>query len=120
MTREEKDWENGILRGIERGIQIFLQSGENTITLSVDVETAKMLASVLREYVNSPDKVPDPETGLVPCHWCGGKAGFHYSVMMRDNDCYVECGVCGEHSKVALSEDKARDAWNYSMGYRGK
>ena len=32
----------------------------------------------------------------------------------------VECGVCGEHSKVALSEDKARDVWNYSMGYRGK
>ncbi|MDD4280236.1 MAG: hypothetical protein PHX74_10950 [Candidatus Sumerlaeales bacterium] len=62
---------------------------------------------------------PDPDTGLMPCG-CGGKAGFHYSVMMRDNDCYVECGVCGEHSKVALSEDKARDVWNYSMGYRGK
>ena len=62
---------------------------------------------------------PDPETGLMPCG-CGGKAGFHYSVMMRDNDCYVECGVCGGHSKVALSEDKARDAWNRAMGWREK
>jgi hypothetical protein len=61
--------------------------------------------------------VPDPETGLVPCG-CGGKAGFHYSVMMRDNDCYVECGICGGHTKVVLSEDKARDAWNTAMGYK--
>ena len=63
---------------------------------------------------------PNPTTGLVPCRWCGGEAGFHYSVMMRDNDCYVECGVCGEHSKVALSEDKARDAWNRAMGRASK
>ena len=61
---------------------------------------------------------PDPETGLVPCG-CGGKAGFHYSVMMRDNDCYVECGICGGHTKVVLSEDKARDAWNTAMGWKG-
>ena len=51
MTREEKDWEIGILRGIERGIQIFLQSGEDTITLSADVETAKMLAAALRDML---------------------------------------------------------------------
>jgi hypothetical protein len=63
-------------------------------------------------------KQPDPTTGLVPCG-CGGKAGFHYSVMMRDNDCYVECGVCGGHTKVVLSEDKARDAWNTAMGWKG-
>ena len=56
---------------------------------------------------------PDPDTGLVPCG-CGGKAGFHYSVVI-DNDCYVECGICGVHSKVALSEEKARDAWNTAM-----
>lgn len=61
---------------------------------------------------------PDPITGLVPCG-CGGKAGFHYSVMMRDNDCYVECGICGVHTKVVLSEDKARDAWNTAMGWKG-
>lgn len=61
---------------------------------------------------------PDPDTGLVPCG-CGGKAGFHYSVMMRDNDCYVECGICGGHTKVVLSEDKARDAWNTAMGWKG-
>ena len=61
---------------------------------------------------------PDPITGLVPCG-CGGKAGFHYSVMMRDNDCYVECGICGGHTKVVLSEDKARDAWNTAMGWKG-
>ena len=120
MTREEKDWEIGILQSIERGIQIFLQSGEDTVTLSADAETAKILAAALREYANILDKAPDPETGLVPCRWCGGKAGFHYATMMRDDDCYVECGICGEHSKVALSEDKARDAWNYFMGYRGK
>jgi hypothetical protein len=60
---------------------------------------------------------PDPTTGLVPCG-CGGKAGFHYSVMMRDNDCYVECGICGGHTKVVLSEEKARDAWNTAMGWR--
>ncbi len=60
---------------------------------------------------------PDPDTGLMKCG-CGGKAGFHYSVMTRDNDCYVECGICGEHSKVALSEDEARDAWNAAMGWR--
>ena len=35
--------------------------------------------------------------------------------MLRDNDCYVECGVCREHSKVALSEEKARDAWNAAL-----
>ncbi len=58
---------------------------------------------------------PDPKTGLVPCG-CGGKAGFHYSVIV-DNDCYVECGICGGHTMVALSEDKARDAWNTAMGY---
>ena len=59
----------------------------------------------------------DPETGLARCG-CGGKAGFHYSVMIRDNDCCVACGVCGEHSKVALSEEEARDAWNTAMGYK--
>ena len=53
------------------------------------------------------------DTGLVPCG-CGGKAGFHYSVIV-DNDCYVECGICGEHSKVALCEEKARDAWNAAL-----
>ena len=63
---------------------------------------------------------PNLTTGLVPCRWCGGEAGFHYATMLRDDDCYVECRICGEHSKVALSEDKARDVWNYSMGYRGK
>jgi hypothetical protein len=56
---------------------------------------------------------PDPDTGLVACG-CGGKAGFHYSVIV-DNDCYVECGICGVHSKVALCEEKARDAWNTAM-----
>lgn len=61
---------------------------------------------------------PDSDTGLMPCG-CGGKAGFHYSVMMRDNDCYVECGICGGHTKVVLSEDKARDAWNTAMGWKG-
>ena len=60
---------------------------------------------------------PDPDTGLVPCG-CGGKAGFHYSVIV-DNDCYVECGICGEHTKVAPSEEKARDAWNTAMGWKG-
>lgn len=59
---------------------------------------------------------PDPDTGLVRCR-CGGKAGFHYSVIV-DNDCYVECGICGGHTRVALSEDKARDAWNTAMGWR--
>ena len=63
---------------------------------------------------------PNPTTGLVPCRWCGGEAGFHYATMLRDDDCYVECGICGEHSNVALSEEGARDAWNYFMGYRGK
>jgi hypothetical protein len=38
--------------------------------------------------------------------------------MMRDNDCYVECGICGGHTKVVLSEEKARDAWNTAMGWR--
>ena len=57
---------------------------------------------------------PDPDTGLVPCG-CGGRAGFHYSVVI-DNDCYVECGICGVHSKVALCEEEARDAWNHAMG----
>ena len=64
MTREEKDWEIGIVRGIERGIQIFLQSGEDTITLSADVETAKMLAAALR----GPE--PDPDTGIMRCDYC--------------------------------------------------
>ena len=59
---------------------------------------------------------PDPDTGLVPCG-CGGKAGFHYSVIV-DNDCYVECGICGGHTKVAPNEEKARDAWNTAMGWR--
>jgi len=53
------------------------------------------------------------ENGLARCG-CGGKAGFHYSVIV-DNDCYVECGICGEHSKVALCEEKARDAWNAAL-----
>ena len=60
---------------------------------------------------------PDPDTGLVPCG-CGGKAGFHYSVMQRDNDCCVACGTCGVHSRVALCEEEARDAWNRAMGWR--
>ncbi len=60
---------------------------------------------------------PDPITGLVPCG-CGGKAGFHYSVMQRDNDCCVACGTCGVHSRVALCEEEARDAWNRAMGWR--
>lgn len=32
---------------------------------------------------------------------------------LRDNDCYVECGVCREHSKVALSEEKAREGCDF-------
>ena len=60
---------------------------------------------------------PDPDTGLAPCG-CGGKAGFHYSVMQRDNDCCVACGTCGVHSRVALCEEEARDAWNRAMGWR--
>ena len=73
--------------------------------------------TVLSALTGTPQ--PDPITRLMPCRWCGGKAGFHYSVMMRDDDCYVECGTCGEHSKVALSEGKARDAWNTAMGWKG-
>ena len=72
---------------------------------------------VITESTRNP--VPDPDTGLMPCG-CGGKAGFHYSVMLQDNDCYVACGICGEHSKVALCEEKARDAWNTAMGWREK
>ena len=57
------------------------------------------------------------ENGLARCG-CGGKAGFHYSVMQRDNDCCVACGTCGVHSRVALCEEEARDAWNRAMGWR--
>ena len=87
--------------------------GDQMDITAEDIEAFDMAIAALR------GPQPDPDTGLVRCG-CGGKAGFHYSVMMRDNDCYVECGVCGEHSKVALSEDKARDAWNRAMGWREK
>ena len=87
--------------------------------ITINRETQRNLAEALPLAIEAMSRLlTDPKTGLMPCK-CGGEAGFHYSVMMRDNDCYVECGVCGEHSKVALSEDKARDAWNCSMGYRG-
>ena len=59
------------------------------------------------------------ENGLARCG-CGGKAGFHYSVMQRDNDCCVACGTCGVHSRVALCEEEARDAWNRAMGWRAE
>ena len=71
----------------------------------------------LNNFISSLGENVDPETGLARCG-CGGKAGFHYSVMIRDNDCCVACGVCGEHSKIALSEEEARDAWNTAMGYK--
>ena len=98
-----------------------------TLEQAIEVLISRYNSSVIRSRTNDDEwrlatdtviaalRSHDPDTGLVPCG-CGGKAGFHYSVMMRDNDCYVGCGVCGEHSKVALSEDKARDAWNTAMG----
>ena len=85
--------------------------GEQMDITEYDIEAFNMAIAALR------GPQPDPDTGLVPCG-CGGKAGFHYSVMLRDSDCYVECGICGEHSKVALCEEKARDAWNTAMGWR--
>ena len=106
MTREEKDWEIGILRGIERGIQIFLQSGEDTITLSADVETAKMLAAALR----GPE--PAPATGLKGCWHCINIEAHHIeyviAVKAKDGtlmntpvDCpYHYCPACGRKLEV--------------------
>ena len=115
MTREEriKRLEASIAFW-DRLIPIEMLKAEKQTHFSVELrEDMRIALAALR------GPQPDPDTGLVRCG-CGGKAGFHYSVMMRDNDCYVECGVCGEHSKVALSEDKARDAWNRAMGWREK
>ncbi len=104
MTREEaaKRWE-----------WVIENFNDSSVYLWPD-QRQELLASIA--LLRGPQ--PDPDTGLVPCG-CGGKAGFHYSVMMRDNDCYVECGICGGHTKVVLSEDKARDAWNTAMGWKG-
>ena len=102
LTEKAEVWEGVLNHMVSAGDFSELKQIE-------DYETAlRMGAAALRV------SQPDPVTGLVPCG-CGGKAGFHYSVIV-DNDCYVECGICGEHSKVALSEDKARDAWNTAMG----
>ena len=128
MTSEEKDWENGILRGIGRGIQIFLQSGEDSATLSVDVEAAKMLAAALREYVKNSDKTPDPETGLVPCG-CGGKAHIINS-SGYSRRLYVECDRCaimlgveatgdGALQGIYRYDDQIIKDWNQAMGWKG-
>jgi hypothetical protein len=83
-----------------------------------EIEAAQVAVWLLHDRMRRDALQPLDENGLAPCG-CGGKAGFHYSVMMRDNDCYVECGICGVHTKVVLSEDKARDAWNTAMGWKG-
>ena len=106
MTKGEKDWEIEILRGIEKGIQIFLQSGEDTITLSADVETAKMLAAALR------GPQPDPETGLKGCWHCRNIEAHHieYVIAVKAKggtpmnmpvDCpYHYCPACGRKLEV--------------------
>ena len=113
MTREEKDWEIGILRGIERGIQIFLQSGEDTITLSADVETAKMLAAALR----GPE--PDPDTGIMRCG-CGWKVRVEcYPEWAGMSKAYqVDCFNCHVGTTPCQTAEQAKIAWNRAMGWR--
>lgn len=94
--------------------------GNTNILRDCDDDIAEKIQTAMDEAIAAlRGPQPDPTTGLAPCG-CGGKAGFHYSVMLRDNDCYVECGICGGHTRVALSEDRARDAWNTAMGYKGQ
>ena len=120
MTREEAAW---VLEEIWKRYTSKVDDIEER-----EVDAIFAAIDALREqgqgYTMTADRLPDgskivaqpdPETGLVPCG-CGGKAGFHYSVMLRDNDCCVACGICGVHSKVALCEEEARDAWNKAMG----
>ena len=52
-------------------------------------------------------KQPDAKQGL-DALWVRGKAGFHYSVMLRDNDCYVECGVCRGTQQGCVERGKGK------------
>ena len=96
------------------------KSGAESLYAFCEGEWYQDLAKAIRDTLADVIKVLNPsldENGLARCG-CGGKAGFHYSVMQRDNDCCVACGTCGVHSRVALCEEEARDAWNRAMGWR--
>ena len=63
---------------------------------------------------------PDPDTGLVPCG-CGGRPEVRWGSTMLDSthvsvwciDCMV--GTYGFYEE----ENKAKDAWNRAMGWKG-
>ncbi len=68
-------------------------------------------------------RVPDPDTGLVPCG-CGGKAVFEGSFLdeevpssYRVSLSCIECGI----STIAYEyEQEAMKAWNTAMGWRAE